>query len=526
MMSSSTQAKPASQEKTLSDQEILRLEDEFVETYLKTQLHPYRTLARLYLRYWKELLLSLFFYLVKSSPDLLLPLITANIINLVVARPVDMLARLTYNIIFIVVLLLMNIPTHMLHTKYQSIVMRRVEAGLRGAMVRKLQQLSISFHKEMQSGRIQSKLMRDVESVQTLSSQLFTLIPGVIIRMLSALIIVITKNLTVFTFFVLCIPFSVLLMRAFRANIRKYNTQFRKNMESTSADLMEMVEMTQITRAHALENFEIRKLTNRLATVAQTGYRLDIVQAGFGASTWVTFQIFQLACLVFSAFLAFRGSIEVGDISLYQSYFGSLTGQVSTLIGLMPIITKGMDSVASIGEILGAHDIEDNRGKKELDQLSGRYEFRDVRFHYKSDQPVLQGLDLTVQPGETIAIVGESGSGKSTILNLVLGFNKPDEGTFLIDGTNVEDINLQSYRRHLSVVPQTTVLFTGTIRDNITYGMSTVSEQQLEQVIEAANLINPKNLFPIHYFEIDWKKLAAGLNPGICMYVDGVHCAK
>ncbi len=470
------------------EEEILKLEDDFVKTYLKNELHPFRTLAKLYLRYWRQLLLSLFFYVIKTSPVLVLPIVTANIINLAVQRPENAFLLAGINLAVIVVLLILNVPTHTLYVKYHSIAMRHVEAGLRGAMVRKLQRLSISFHQQMQSGRIQSKLMRDVETVQTLSSQLFSTIPGVIINLVTAMVVVLTKSLPVFVFFILCVPASVLIVRSFRGGIRTYNSAFRKNMESTSADLLDMVEMTPITRAHALEEFEMQKMTSRLNHVAKTGYLLDLVQAKFGSVTWVCFNLFQLLCLAFSCYLAFTDRIAVGDISLYQSYFTNLTAQVSTLIGLMPILTKGMDSVASIGEILGAVDIEETDGKPSLSNVAGAFDFDDVHFSYQEDQPVLRGLTLHVRAGETIAIVGESGSGKSTLLNLILGFYHPQKGCVRLDGRDLSKINLSSYRRHLAVVPQNSVLFSGTIRENITYGLPHVTEAQLTAAICAAHL--------------------------------------
>ena len=474
----------------------MKLEDEFVEAYLKNESHAYRTLFRLYMRYWKELLLSLIFYFLKTSPVLALPVVTANIINIATSRPENAIELAIINIAVIIFLLILNIPTHILHVRYYSLALRGVEAGLRGAMVRKLQQLSISFHKEMQSGRIQSKLMRDVETVHTLAAQLFLTIPGIAINMITALIVVISKNLTVFAFFLLTIPASVMILRLFRGKIARYSSEFRKDMENTSADIMDMIEMNQITRAHALENVQVKKITGRLNSVANTGYKLDMTHAKFGSVSWVMFSLFQLLCLVFSAYLALQGQIEIGDISLYQSYFNTLTGQVSTLIGLFPIISKGMDSVTSIGEILGARDIEDNRGKKKMSTLNGEYNFADVDFFYTPDQPVLQDLDLPVKAGETIAIVGESGSGKSTILNLVLGFNKPKMGKIYVDGKDMDTIDLQSYRKHIAIVPQTSVLFTGTIKENITYGFNRISKKRIDEAIKAANLTDFINSLP------------------------------
>jgi ATP-binding cassette subfamily B protein len=154
----------------------------------------------------------------------------------------------------------------------------------------------------------------------------------------------------------------------------------------------------------------------------------------------------------------------------------------------MPILTKGMDSVASIGEILGAVDIEETDGKPSLPNVAGAFDFDDVHFSYQEDQPVLRGLTLHVRAGETIAIVGESGSGKSTLLNLILGFYHPQKGCVRLDGRDLSKINLSSYRRHLAVVPQNSVLFSGTIRENITYGLPHVTEAQLTAAICAAHL--------------------------------------
>ena len=263
-------------------------------------------LFQLYFRFPKQLFLSIFYYILATLPHIVIPIVTANIINIVAYPDERALRNILLNAATIVILLLLNIPTNVLRMKYQSVVLRRVEAGLRGALVRKLQQLSISFHKEMQSGRIQSKLMRDVETVHSLAHQFFTTMPQIVINMLTALVIVSAKDLRLFVFFILCIPASVTLTRAFRKPIGNNSRTYRQNMEETSANLMDMVEMTEITRAHALENREIHKMTTLLGNLAKTGYRLDKIHAWFNACSWVIFQVFQLSCLMFSAYLALR----------------------------------------------------------------------------------------------------------------------------------------------------------------------------------------------------------------------------
>ena len=480
--------KSQGKDEVFTDEEVKVLEKELIDTYIRSGDKPFKILFKMYKKYTPEIFISLFFYFIKTLPVIALPIVTAKIINLVTHPTPDFSHRLIVYIIVMTALFFLNIPTHMLHIKYHSIVSRKVEAGLRGAMVRKLQQLSITFHKEMQSGRIQSKLMRDVETIHELSTHLFTTIPGIIINMITALCVVLASNLTVFAFFLLCIPCAVATVRAFRRPIGSSNRSFRKNMENTSANLMDMVEMTPITRAHALENKEVNKMTSILNTLANTGFKLDMVTALFGSISWVMFQLFQFLCLLFSAFMVYNGKILVGDISLYQQYFTMLTGQVSSIIGLLPILTKGFESISSVGEILSSMDIEDNNGKIKLTDLKGDYEFKDVYFSYEDDQPLLRGMNLKVNAGETVAFVGESGSGKTTLLNLIIGFNLPKSGTLTVDGHDITDIDLHAYRRHISIVPQNSVLFTGTIRENITYGLKNVTDEKLYAALEAARL--------------------------------------
>ncbi len=487
---------PAPYNREFTDDELEKLEEEFIATYVRSEVKPLKMLLKIYQRYWKELLAALCFYIIKHSPVILLPIVTSYIINFVAYPGEYSLTLLIVFVLVMVFLIILNIPMNTLYTKCYCQVMRKVEAGLRGAMVRKLQQLSISFHKEMQSGRIQSKLMRDVETVHTLSSQLFVTIPALLLNAGSALIIVATKNLTVFTFFLLCVPSSIVLARFFSKKMASTNKDYRVNMENTSAKLMDMVVMTEITRAHALEDKEVKKLSLSLKDVANSGLRVDVTQSKFGACSWAVSQIFQLGCLVFSSLLAFKGIIQVGDISLYQSYFTSITGQISSLLGLLPIITKGLDSVSSIGEILRATDIEDNTNKIELSELRGEYEFKNVSFSYDADQKLLNGLSLKVKAGETIAFVGESGCGKTTTLNLVLGFYLATGGEVTVDGKDIKSIDLHSYRSHIAIVPQNSVLFTGTIRENITYGVENVSTTELAAAIDAARLTDFINSLP------------------------------
>ena len=250
---------PANKDEIITEEEEVALENDFIDTYLKNKKSPIFLLFKLYARYAKDFAISMLFYLIKQSPVIVMPIIVSNIINEVVYRSDYTFRNIVVNLVVIATLIAINVPTNALYVKFYSKATRRVEAGLRGAMVRKLQQLSITFHKEMQSGRIQSKLMRDVETVHTFSTQIITSIPAILINMITALCIVITKDLSVFFFFLLCIPCDVLLIKVFGKTIKKKNNEFRRGMESTSASLMDMEEMIQEQLDMLLKKMQISK---------------------------------------------------------------------------------------------------------------------------------------------------------------------------------------------------------------------------------------------------------------------------
>lgn len=465
------------------------VENWFIECYRKHKGHPLKILIGLYKGNYNKFFLAVLFFFIKHAPVWVLPIVTANIINDITSGSPDTVQNIIIQAIIMVALVVLNVPMNYLYTRYKSLATRYAETGLRKALVRKLQQLSISYHKETQSGRLQSKIMRDVEAVETLSTQMFLSILNIALNIGVALFVTVSKSLIVFLFFLLTTPLAAATMVFFRNIMKKRNTEFRKEMEETSARVMEMVELIPVTRAHALEEEEVTKMSGQLFAVAEKGYKLDVIQALFGSVGWAIFQIFQVVCLGFTGFLALKGSVGPGDITLYQSYFATIVSQVSSLMSLIPVIAKGVESVNSIGEVLLEEDIECNDGKEALKSVEGEFDFKNVRFAYNNtDKPVLHELNLHVDKGETIALVGESGAGKSTILNLVIGFNFATDGVVTIDGHDMRDIDLRTYRKHLAVVPQTSILFSGTIRDNITYGIDDFDEETLNKVVDAANL--------------------------------------
>lgn len=159
------------------------------------------------------------------------------------------------------------------------------------------------------------------------------------------------------------------------------------------------------------------------------------------------------------------------------------------LLNVYPELTKGMESIDSVAEIVLSPEVENNAGKIRLRYVHGTVNFDNVYYRYPhTDEDIIKDFTLAVEPGECIAFVGASGSGKSTIMNMIIGFMTPTRGTLRIDGKPIEALNLSDYRHFISVVPQNSILFTGTIRENITYGLTDVSEDHLNEVVRLANI--------------------------------------
>ncbi len=464
-------------------------QEAFYKAFFKCNHSPWKILIRIYKGSYWVLVKSILYFFIQHSPALLMPITIANVINIATAPDKHSYREMIINVVILALLWLQNVFSAYMCGKNRSIANRRAEFNLRFSLTRKLQQLSIGFHKEMKSGKIQSKIMRDVECIEALVSNLLVNGTYILLTLVTSVIVTISRSWIVFIFFLISVPCAVLIMTLFRKQLIKRNKDYHHEMENTSAQAMEMIEMIPITKAHALEETAINKFTGQLKRMASRALSLDKINALFGAASYVCFQLLQIACLLFTGTLAFKKIIPIGDITLYQSYFSAIVGSINTIISLLPIITKGLQSIKSVGDIMWADDIEQNEGKLQPDTLKGDYQFNNVHFCYQdSPNKVLNGLNLHIKPGETIALVGESGTGKSTLINMVIGFYKPTEGELLVDGHNINDLDLHAYRSHIATVPQTSVLFSGTIRDNITFGMESCTEEQLNEALRIANL--------------------------------------
>jgi ATP-binding cassette subfamily B protein len=301
--------------------------------------------------------------------------------------------------------------------------------------------------------------------------------------------------------FAFTVPIAVALYAVVRSRANRRNERFRKEVEQFSARVGEMATLMPITRAHGLEQVAEDRVASAAESVRSAGFTLDMLNGRFGSATWVVMQTMGFGTIVLAAVTAVTGFLPItaGEVVLLGSYFTLLTGGISSLLLLMPVMSKGIESVRSIAEVLQEPDLELNEGKRPVTRVVGELRLDEASYRYDArtsaadspgaTRPALDRIDLTISPGETVALVGPSGSGKSTLLNLVLGFLRPTSGRIMLDGVDMELLDLRTFRSAVSVVPQESVLFEGTIRENITYGLQHVSDQRVLAALRDANAL-------------------------------------
>jgi ATP-binding cassette subfamily B protein len=374
---------------------------------------------------------------------------------------------------------------------------RGLEQTLRNALVTRLQQLSIAFHDRVETGRLQAKVLRDVEQIQNFCMVFFE---G---ATLAALSVVFTVGVTavreprLLIFFAVIVPLVTWLRHLFGRRMVERNRDYRSEVERMSADVSEMINMIPVVRAHGLEETEVRRIERQLNVVNQRGRRLDVINAVFGASAFVTFQAAMVVGLAAQTWFCLQGWITIGEIVLYQSFFAMMVMSVSNLLNFYPQWARGIESIRSVGEVLECPDLEQNQGRRRLDALRGEVRFEGVTFAYSAEaEAAVADIQLTIAPGECLALVGASGAGKSTMMQLLIGFRRPQQGRILFDGVPMEELDMRAVRQFVSVVPQQTMLFSGSIRENILYGLEQVPDEKLMEVVQAAQLTEMVDRLP------------------------------
>ncbi|MBE3560784.1 MAG: ABC transporter ATP-binding protein, partial [Ktedonobacteraceae bacterium] len=355
-----------------------------------------------------------------------------------------------------------------------------------------LQKLSLSFYDHTQIGRVMSRLQSDIDVLEAmLSSGLLSML-GSLVALLGIIGAMLAMNvqLALLSFTVLPLMFAIAAFwqrfaqksfRRTRAAISLVNSTLQENISGMRV-IQSLVREERNRREFDDLNSYNRDTNLDSSRIAALVLPLVEVVAALAIALVVIFGGLQVA----------HGALQVGVLVAFTLYINRFFDPIRDLSQQYTQLQRAGIAAERIYQIMSIPvEIKDRAGAQDLPTVRGDVEFRDVVFGYKPQRPVLHGLNLRAQAGQTIAIVGPTGAGKSTIISLLTRFYDIQSGAILIDGHDIRDVTQQSLRTQIGVVPQEPFLFTGTIRENIRYGRLEASD---EEVIEAAKAVGAHDL--------------------------------
>lgn len=368
-----------------------------------------------------------------------------------------------------------------------SYIGEHVVADLRSGLCRKLHQLDVSFFEERRVGEITSRVTNDVSAIQSLATSQMSSFLLHLLTLCGGLALIVYSNPRLSAVMLGVVPPIILASRVFGTLLRRNSTRVQDHLANATGVLEETLSGVRIVKSFVREEHEISRFKAAVNTTLAAAMRKARFRAGF--APLVTFCTYGGLALViwFGGRQVLAGDITAGSLVRFIFYTFMIAGSMNIFAGIYGQFQESMGALHRVFELLDTPPaVVDAAAAIALPRVQGAVRFDGVSFAYKRDS-VLRDIDLDVAPGEVIALVGPSGAGKSTIFNLLLRFYDPSHGRILVDGLDLKDVTAASLREQVSVVPQETVLFSVTVRENIRYGRLDAGDDEIVAAAQAAN---------------------------------------
>ncbi|GAA0511268.1 ABC transporter ATP-binding protein [Paractinoplanes deccanensis] len=351
-----------------------------------------------------------------------------------------------------------------------------------------LQRMSLDYYTREKAGVTLTRMTSDVESLQNLLQDGFAqfLIQGLTMVVVTGVLFHYDAELALVTLLLVVPPLTIASLWFRHAADRGYNRQ-RDAIAAMFADLAESLNGVRVVTAHNRQERNVVAHRDVVGSYRDANDWTGRISAIYGPGTSVIGLIAMAVMLLLGGRMVLRGELTVGELTAFVLYINSFFQPVQQLVQLY---TQYQQGKAAIGKIRGLLTAEPSvvPGTATLPPVQGEIVFDGVTFGYLPDRPVLEGVDLRIAPGETIACVGPTGAGKSTLAKLVTRFYDPTAGTITIDGYDLRDVTLESLRRQIGVVPQEPFLFAGTLRDNVAFARPGATDDEVWAAIDAVGL--------------------------------------
>lgn len=362
-----------------------------------------------------------------------------------------------------------------------------ISRDLRAKLYDKIQRLSLSYITDRKPGALMNRMTRDTDEISGFMQEAFSGMLGCIVTMIAAVLIMLGISVKLTVISVVFMPVALGVSMLFRRNIhRRFHMQWVKS-DKTNSGLQDVLSGMRIVKSFGTEEQEAKnfeKLTEEFCVIQR---RNEVFWASFYPMLTFIMSLGVYAITYFGGRSVLDRELTIGQMNQLIGYAWILYGPLEWMTFLPRRITQLVTSLERIYDILDEEPAVTDHEEPVSHEIEGNVELKNVRFGYHSYSPVLEGINLTVKPGEMIGLVGASGTGKSTLINLIMRLYDVDDGEILIDGINIERLKVADYHAQLGVVLQENFLFAGTIYNNLRFAKP---DATYEEIIHAAKLAN------------------------------------
>lgn len=436
--------------------------------------------------YMHRLIFAMFCTIMAAAGNLYIPWIIKDMIDEVLAdKNGTMLNWIAASIIAIFVVrgLFWYGQNYLMSYVGQSVII-----DIRAAVLKKLQRLSVSFYDKNKTGTIMSYVTNDVNALQSamVENTIEMITEGFILIGSVVAMIYLDWRLTLFT--VCTFPVVLWFMEFFGKKIRKTGGRIQECTADITSVLQESVASARVIKSFVREDYEF----DRFDVENRANFRANMKNAQLMATLTPVVEL--VAAIGVTMIIWYggnnviNGTITAGSLVAFLTYAVNISNPIKRLTRVIGNIQKALAAAQRVFMIIDMpEEIAESRDAKQLPEVSGKVEFQNVSFAYDDKGNVITDLSFSVKPGEVIAIVGPSGAGKSTIANLLPRFYDVNKGDIKIDGHSVREVTLDSLREQVGIVPQETMLFNGSVYNNILYGRLDATKEEIEAAAKAAN---------------------------------------
>jgi ATP-binding cassette subfamily B protein len=361
---------------------------------------------------------------------------------------------------------------------------------LRITIFRHLQRLSLDFFTEEKAGVVMSRMTSDIENLQQLLQDGLAqfAIQGLTMVVIAWFLFTTNTRLAVITILVVIPPLTAMSIWFKRASERGYD-RVRDGIALVLADLSESLSGVRVVTAHNRQQYNVVKHRNIVGTYRDANYFTGRLNGVYGPGSQLLSVVGQVVILAVGGNMYLHHQLSLGALVAFFLYVNRFFQPIQLLVQQYNTYQQGQASVIKLRGLLDNEpSVQEAPDAIDLPPIRGRIRFEHVSFGYDPDLPVLEDIDLTIEPGETVAFVGATGAGKSTMAKLVTRFYDPTAGRVLIDGFDLRTVTMKSLRGQLGVVPQEPFLFAGSLRDNISFARPDAPDDQVWNAVHTVGL--------------------------------------